>query len=39
MHNAYKNNVTERILAQIVDDKTMSLWSAEEDPDGALAAI
>lgn len=37
--NAYKNNVTERILAQIVDDKTMSLWSAEEDPDGALVAI
>lgn len=35
---AYKNNVTEGILRQIVDDRTMSLWSAEEDPDGALVA-
>jgi len=34
----YKNNVTEGILRQIVDDRTMSLWSAEEDPDGALVA-
>jgi hypothetical protein len=36
--DAYKTNVTEQILSQIVDDNTMSLWSAEEDKGGALVA-